>query len=423
MVACGDDASKPAGPESDVACEQADPGLPIFNVDTGACEAIPPCESDAACAAADATTPLCSPTTNKCEALPPGNAIGYRAGTADSVNITTIFKPSTAYEATDLGFHPTRDELWVINRYFEVAGVCGENSGFNARCASLEGFVQIIKNVGAATQTAEKRTDENGWHFMRRPSSMAIGAGETFASCSESDTGNYEDDPVMYNGPSLWSLDLSIFAKPSGQNGSHLDMLHNTPRCVGIAHEDANIYWLFNGFRGSIDRVDFAADHGPGMHDHSDGTIFRYAEGQLLRVENSPGHMVFNHADQHLYVSDSGNGRIVKLDTNSGTVSGPFRPNYEALEDFGNMADAVLTDVVPAGRIAQPGGLALHEGLLYVVDVPISRFLVFDLDGKELRSLDSGLPPYTIGGIEMGPDGHIYFTNRKTGEVHRLDPK
>jgi hypothetical protein len=424
--ACGDDAAPaPAVCESNAACEAADPNLPICNADTGACEALPPCESDAACAAENPETPLCNVATSRCEALPAGHPIGWRFGTADSVDIVTVFKPNRPYEATDLGFHPTRNELWVINRDFEVPGVCAESNPGSARCQSLAGFMQVIFNPGAADQRVERHDDGNAWHFKRRPLAMAMGENDTWASCSEAATGNFEDDPVMYNGPTLWSSDLDVYGKYAGPgtNGSHLDMLHNTPFCVGIAHEEANIYWMFNGFRGSIDRVDFAEDHGPGMHDHSDGTYYRYAEGQLKRLENTPGHMVFNPADKHLYVVDSGNSRIVKLDTTSGTYAGPFRPNYEPLADYGVMDGAVLTEVVPAGRLNQPGGLALHDGLLYVADMGASRFLVFDTAGNELRSLDTDLPPGTIGGIEIGPDNKLYFTNMKTGEVHRIDPK
>merc|ERR1711974_36901 len=103
---------------------------------------------------------------------------------------------------------------------------------------------------------------------MRRPPALAMGDNGTFATCGEAATGNFEDNPAMFIGPSLWSTDLAVYAKPSGGNGSHLDMLHATPWCMGIAHEVDNVYWAFNGHVGSLDRYDFNNDHGPGNDDH-----------------------------------------------------------------------------------------------------------------------------------------------------------
>ena len=43
-----------------------------------------------------------------------------------------------------------------------------------------------------------------------------------------------------------------LVAKNPHDLGSHLDMLHNTPLCMGIAHEAANRYWVFGGLKGSV---------------------------------------------------------------------------------------------------------------------------------------------------------------------------
>ena len=69
----------------------------------------------------------------------------------------------------------------------------------------------------------------------------------------------------------------SMFAVRKGRDmskapvglGSHLDMLHNTSFCSGIAHVDANRYWTFNGELGSLDLYDFHKPHPPGGEDHS----------------------------------------------------------------------------------------------------------------------------------------------------------
>ena len=47
--------------------------------------------------------------------------------------------------------------------------------------------------------------------------------------------------------------DPAIFAKRTpGGLGSHVDMLHNTSFCRGIAHVEANVFWVFNGQRGAL---------------------------------------------------------------------------------------------------------------------------------------------------------------------------
>src|SRR5690606_2860220 len=127
-----------------------------------------------------------------------------------------------------------------------------------------------------------------------------------------------------------WSSNLGIYGiQPPGLNGSHLDMLHETPFCMGIAWERDNVYWVFNGNAGAIDRVDFHADHGPGNDDHSDGEYWRYVPGQVARVPNVPSHM--HLAGTWLYIADTGNGRVVRLDITSGVMGDPFSPVYDPI--------------------------------------------------------------------------------------------
>ncbi|MCC6624333.1 MAG: hypothetical protein IT385_23985 [Deltaproteobacteria bacterium] len=391
--------------------------------DTSAPDAeVPPeCTDDAACAGF-ADRPLCGPA-GQCVGLPAGHLIGWRDGSASSVTLTEVFRPTSPIEATDLEFHPKRDELWVLNRRFEVSGICAQSNFNSARCRSLGSTTTILFEAGTPNQDAITLEDGNSWHFMRRAPALAMGAADTWATCGEAATGNFEDDPVNYIGPTLWSSDLDIYAQDSGGNGSHLDMLHETPFCVGIAHERDNVYWLFNGEVGAIDRVDFHEDHGPGNDDHSDGEVHRYVEGALLRKPNVPSHMVFDPSDAHLYIVDSGNARVVKLDTTSGSPGGRLSPIYEELADSGDIAGATLTEVVLPGPLVEPSGLALHDGVLYVSDHATSRLFAFSKDGHELRRLETGLPEGSLAGITVGRDGKLWLVDMNEGAVYRVDPK
>jgi hypothetical protein len=425
-----DCAGDPAGPTCNVTSGECEPFVctantdctgdtPICNVTSGVCEA--GCLQDTDCT--DATLPLCDVESNECVAAPVATLIGTGDGSVESVEFVKIYEPSTPIETTDIEFHPERDELWVLNREFEVPGLCTEANFRSARCNSMWGTTTLIKSPGSPFQSAEELVDGNAWHFMRRPTSLAMNGQGGFGTCGEAATGNFEDNDVMFIGPSLWSTDLDVYAQPSGGNGSHLDMLHATPWCMGMAHERDNVFWVFNGHVGAIDRYDFHEDHGPGADDHSDGEIFRYVPGQVKRLPNVPSHMVFNDDDAHLYIVDTGNARLVKLDTTIGTLGGPFTPVYEPLASYGFMEGTMITEVVANDVLVQPSGLELHEGTLYVSDHATGMLHAFDLEGNLLRSLQTPLGEGSLAGIDVGPKGKLWFADMKTGAVYTIRPK
>lgn len=426
LFACGDssEGSGPVEPAADTSSPTPETSVgddTTSLADTAEAPTVE-CTDDQGCAVF-ADRPLCNVAAGVCEALPPGHLIGWRDGSAGSVDLTLIHQPRNSIESTDLEFHPERDELWVVNRNFHVGGLCVESNPFSPRCRSYRSTVTIIFAPGAPEQRVETREDENSFHFMRRVPAMAMGAHDTWATCGEAATGNFDDDPTTYIGPTLWSSDLDVFARPSGANGSHLDMLHETPWCVGIAHERDNVYWLFNGEVGSIDRVDFHEDHGPGNDDHSDGEVHRYIEGFLTRVPHVPSHLEFDHRDDMLYVVDTGAARVIKLDTTTGTYGGPLHPVWEELAAHGVMDDAVGDIVVGSGTLDLPSGIALHDDVIYVSDHATSRLYAFDHGGRLLRELDTGLPEGTLAGITVGPDDRLYFVDMRLGSVYRLDPR
>jgi len=381
------------------------------------------CKSDGACAVTP-NTPLCDLPTGACVALPPGHEIGWRDGAVDSVDMVGIYDPGASKrEATDLKFHPTRtSELWVALREFDDPRPCTDSN--KQGCAALEGRVAIITNPGGAGVTWNVTKDPNALHFMRRPPALAFGAGDTFGTCGEFRTGNATDDPLDYIGPTLFSSDPKIWAKqPPGKNGSHLDMLHESPFCVGVAWERDNVYWAFNGKNGAVDRYDFHSPHEIGGEDHSNGELRRYNVGLLKRVAGVPGHMVYNQADGQLYIADTGNGRIVKLDPGSGSGSGKPAPLYDPIKLAELRKDASVVEVVAPGTLTAPSGLWIKDEVLFVSDNATSRFYAFDLQGKLLRTLDTKLPAGSLAGITVGPDDRFYFVDKSTSWVYRIEPK
>ena len=392
---------------------------PVCDMDSNQC--VPGCTMDTHCEGS-ADGPICNTDTKQCEPSTEGGLIGLGDGSSSSVTFTKIYSPSTPTETPDLGFNAIRDELWILNRRKEVLGTCSSTNTGSPRCRAMGTLTTIITSPGGLDQSVKTLEDQNSWHFMRRAPAIATSTEtDFFATCGEAATGNFEDEPAMFIGPTLWSSAPEIYAQPSGGNGSHMDMLHATPWCMGIAFDTANVYWAFNGHVGSIDRYDFKEDHGPGNADHADGEIYRYAEGELERVPNVPSHMMIDQEEKFLYIADTGNARIARLSTKGGIPGRSFSPVYEPLAASGYMSGVNIQEVVSGGVLKQPSGLAVHEGIIYVSDHETSMFHAFDRDGNLVRSLQTDLPAKSLAGIEVGPDGKLWFVDMQKGDVYRID--
>lgn len=365
------------------------------------------CTTNDQCTAGKET---CDTTIGKCVAATNGIEIGSGDGSATSVTFTEIYSASKRAELVDLAFSekdPT--QLWVIGY--------GDDS------------VHVGTGVTAESNgTWEDYVDPAAGHFMHKPPAFAMGADGFWGICGDNDNSQNDPrrEPNYFMGPALFTTDLEVFAKQNPEAGlglgSHYDMLHNTSMCRGIAHEEANVYWTFNGQLGSIEKNNFNENHGPGFDDHSDGEIYRYVEGQVKGVEGVSSHLFYDASDKMLYIADTGNKRIAKLDTTTGKLDGRLPLRNEPLKKSGIMKGATVEDVVPAGTLEQPSGIEVKNDLIYVTDTATATFHVFDKTGKEIRKLETGLTAGALSGFTFGPDGKIYFTDRNRGKVLRIDP-
>jgi hypothetical protein len=320
-----------------------------------------------------------------------------------------------------LAFDPLRSgDLWVTLRRVPSNKPCLETA--LSGCAALEGEVALVHGATSAEPSMAIEKDGNAWHFMRRPTSIAFGQNGNLATCGEARTDNYEDDALDYSGPVLWSSDPAIFgAVPTAnQNGTHIDMLHDSPFCMGIAHERDNVYWVFNGQLGALDRYDFHAPHVVGGDDHSDGEFSRYVEGELERVPEVPSHLALDYGQRQLYVADTARGRILRLAIDSGTP-GADVPTNDPIAVHRRMDGASLDEVVAPGSLSAPSGVAVLVDRLIVTDNATSRIWWFKLDGSVVGSVDTGLPLGSLSGIAIGPDGQLYLSDLKTGTAYRVE--
>jgi sugar lactone lactonase YvrE len=133
--------------------------------------------------------------------------------------------------------------------------------------------------------------------------------------------------------------------------------------------------------------------------------------------------MAYDEAAKLLYVADTGNGRVVRLDPSTGTMTGPASPVYEPLAVNKQFEGAELVEIVRPGTITHPSGLLLHEGKLYVADNATGIIHALELDGTPIATLNTNLAPGALTGLTVGPDGKLYFTDMLSSEVLRVDPQ
>jgi outer membrane protein assembly factor BamB len=309
----------------------------------------------------------------------------------------------------DLQFAPEHpDQLWTVNQ-------------------ASHGAV-IFFDPGTPKQRAEVRIDAYGQHFMASVSSLAFGTANRFATCQESrdEWNEGPQPPDDFMGPTLWTADLAIFAKHGqafpkpvgGSEGSHLDMLHESPLCMGIAHDVDNVYWAFDGNAGNIVRYDFAMDHGPGGGNHSDGRVRRFSDVTVTRVSGVASHMVLDAG--MLYIADTGAKRIVRLDTKTGDAPVTVTGRHEPLAEHTAVKNAVK-EVLIADAGQRPSGIAIGNGKLFVSDSATGVITAYGLDGKVLGSLET--KAQAIMGLTLGPDGKVWFVDRDASTLVRIDPR
>lgn len=308
----------------------------------------------------------------------------------------------------DLDFHPDlgRKELWVVNYGTENTG----------------GSTVTFSNAGEVNQTSQYKQDGNAWHFMSLPTGIAFGENGDWANSPGVFDANH-DGGNPFTGPALWSSDPAIYAQPSGGNGSHLDMLHASPYCMGIAHEKGNAYWVVDAYNNDIVRYDFAEDHGPGNSDHDDGEIVRVAGITVDWIDAQTAcHLDLDKKSGWLYVVDGSQKRVIRLDINSGNKFGnPGWGPYETLAEYTNLNSVVWDVVVDSGLVA-PAGLAVMGDRLLVGDHSNGEIVIYDVSSvpaTELGRIYTGASG--LMGITIGPEGHIWFVDTDQNQVVKIN--
>ena len=355
------------------------------------------------------------------------SALGAGSHDLGAITVTVVAERADGLRTPrDLAFNPdVEGELWVVNQTNDSA--------------------TIFSGAGESDQVADMRVDPYALHFMDEVSSIAMGAvtfadseSRTFGTCHESrNTYNGGARPNDFMGPTLWSADLDIFATSNPEAidylselfgfyvdlGSHLDMLHESPLCMGIAWETENVYWVYDGFNATIARYDFQQDHHIGYDDHSDGIIGKVSGLTLTRLEDVPSHMEFDADSGLLYAVDTGANRVLWLDTTTGdkgrrlAVTEPGVDHHE----LDNVDFGVLIDGSEVDGMSAPSGLALVDGVLLISDYETGRLFAFDQDGAVIDWVDTGRGGGIMGVEARGLDD-VWFVDGAAHELVRLQP-
>jgi hypothetical protein len=336
----------------------------------------------------------------------------------------TIIATSVADDLStprDIAFNPgVADELWVLNR--------GDDS------------MTIVHNAGKTNQWSDNRQDAYGNHFMEEASAMAFGQahsefGTIFATAQETrNTYDGASAPNNFMGPALWPGSLSHFAAENqngGGLGSHLDMLHESPNGMGIAHDSGNAYWYFDGYYSELVYYDFHEDHDTGGEDHDDGVVRRYSEISLTRRANVPGHMMLDKSNGILYIADTGTNRVLWVNTDDPSTtttniynspSHPPRGGNEALAEYSSITN-VEWGVLATG-LSRPSGLVVYGDTLFISQNSNGKISAYDLasNGKSaalIQTVDTSAN--SIMGLDIGPGGKLWYVDAGLARVIRLD--
>jgi hypothetical protein len=349
-------------------------------------------------------------------ALPGVPALGNQGVTAVRIELMAD-EGDGLRQPRDLAFDTGVDGLlWVVNK--------------------RDDSVVHIFNAGEVEQYTDKVIDTYALHFMDSPSSIDFGAPGTFGTCQESmNTYNGSAAPSQFMGPSLWSSDLEIFGKSNPEAveylsdlfgfpvdlGSHLDMLHESPLCMGITWERDNVYWVVDGFHQALVRYDFVDDHGVGYDDHSDGIIYMHMEGELGYEENVPAHLELDPDSRLLYIADPANARVLTVNADSGTFDRTLRSQEPGTtyESWVDTEWSVFLDGETAG-FSTVSGLEFVGDYVVISDNESGEIIAFDKDGNEVDRLSTGLEAGSLMGMAVRSDQEIWFTDANNASVYRV---
>lgn len=330
--------------------------------------------------------------------------------------VTTVAGPADGVrEPIDLDFNRTplsASDLWVV---------MGENSGH---------AMAILHNATSQKPTIRVKKDSRAYHFMWRALGISMGSNGSFATAQNGEPGGNDRD-YMFMGPTLWSSDTAVFASRYQEDerklASHLDMLHQSPWGLGIAHERDNIYWVLDAKYPGLCRYDFRDPHEVGGTDHRDGRIYRYVEATITPAQRGrPAHVCMgaDSAARWVYFVDPGTAAVKRIRADAGVIGEPLvmpPSSEENVEEFKSVPQTPVDTLVSSGLV-EPVGLEVVGDRLLVGDRSTGLIHIYAIGSDSVQRLGSIATGATeLLGIVVGPDQKIWFVDRATARICRID--
>jgi len=339
-------------------------------------------------------------------------------------------------------FSTTGEEAWVVN---------GANHS-----------VSIVASLGTEHQTTISRQDRGYYHYMINGTALAFNMVSNSNRSNDRDSFNYwaicndnlntyidTKEANYFMGPTLYNSDpynrntVNRLGEQCKKEEPcyflHSDMLHESPGCIGLAHDPetvtayGNVYWAFdttgNRDTGELVRFDFQQPHGPGSMDHSVAAVRRFVEVELKRGD--PGvhaGMVVNNARREVYISVPASNKVIVVGADSGTFARSAREEYPIYSNRLPSFEYSIWECVDQKDlfvgIKTPTGLALSpDGLnLFVAERETGKILVYEIaSGSLLFSINTNLN--TIGGLSLSPVSEIlHFVDDETNALYSVQP-
>jgi len=134
--------------------------------------------------------------------------------------------------------------------------------------------------------------------------------------------------------------------------------------------------------------------------------------------------MVLDNETGYLYICDTGNQRIIKMNTNTGTINYSLTPYGENIEGYYSMIGAQYETIIDSGLVL-PTGIDIYENYLIVSDYSNGDIIFYDLDNlginQELKRLHTDRENDLMS-IKVGPDGTIWYVGTNTNELIQIIP-
>lgn len=324
--------------------------------------------------------------------------------------------------------------------------------------------VSIVAGLGSASQTTLSRRDRGYYHYMINVTALdfnAVGPATSgrddgrdtfnyFAVCNDNaNTYLGAKEANFFMGPTLYDTRpgrRNLVNRLGDQCGVdepcyflHADMLHESPHCIGIAHDPetrtayGTVYWAFDatGDRqsGMLVRFDFQQPHGPGSMDHAVASIRRYPEVTLRRGAGGVhAGMVVHASRRELFVASPGEGAVKAVGVDSGRFARTAREEYpifsSRLPSFEYSIYECVDHRVFATGMDTPSGLALDPdggSRLFVAEHATGTLHAFEVaTGAKLATYRTGRR-FALGGMAFAPaSGVLHVVDTAAGELLAL---